>query len=515
MRNRDAGFIRSTAADTAYRAAVVCIFLLQAFFVLSPERAVKINAAYIGPLAAAMAAYVLARAGLPRENVLRLSLGLMLWYPLTRIVNGDPYLTQSGGETASVLLCCGALLPAGFLLSPAARARLMQAVAAAYAFPMSVLAAVACVCAYTGSPWVNPLDGVNILGVNEVYSFPYRLNFMGIHPNISAAYLYAALAMLCYLFFSVRRALVKALCAAAGVACFLAILLTASNAAVLVTALMAAMAAYAAVTAHKPAGKKRALRGLAAAALALCLVAGSYPLLLTAIPVHPAQTPQAEPAPETQAEPAPEAQAEPEPAAQAEPAQALPTQTAPETQTEPAPEAQAEPEPAAQAETVNARLSMAGSSLSSRLVIFSAAFLAVEERPLTLLIGELREPAMVRSARLIDIPVQNHLHNSFLQTLAVGGGVTLLFVLALTALLVINAFRLFLCYGAPLPARLLTLLPAGLLCHAMIEALLFVDMRPPNLLFFLIAGMVMAYAAELCPAKRAARKAQTGGAADV
>jgi O-antigen ligase len=229
--------------------------------------------------------------------------------------------------------------------------------------------------------------------------------------------------------------------------------------------------------------------------------------------VEPAPAPQAEPAPETQAEPAPETQAEP--------AQALPTQTAPETQAEPAPETQAEPapeaqaQPAAQAETVNARLSMAGPSLSSRLVIFSAAFLAVEERPLTLLIGELREPAMVRSARLINIPVQNHLHNSFLQTLAVGGGVTLLFVLALTALLVINAFRLFLCYGAPLPTRLLTLLPAGLLCHAMIEALLFVDMRPPNLLFFLIAGMVMAYAAELCPAKRAARKAQTGGAADV
>ena len=508
MRNRDAGFIRSTAADTAYRAAVVCIFLLQAFFVLSPERAVKINAAYIGPLAAAMAAYVLARAGLPRKPVLWLSLGLMLWYPLTRIINGDPYLTQSGGETASVLLCCGALFPAGFLLSPAARARLMRAVAAAYAFPMSVLAAVACVCAYTGNPWVNPLDGVNILGVNEVYSFPYRLNFLGIHPNISAAYLYAALAMLCYLFFSVRRALVKALCAAAGVGCFLAILLTASNAAVLVTALMAAMAAYAAVTAHKPAGKEtRTARpcGGRPRAVPGC---GKLP---AASDRHP-RSPGANAADGTRPCPRNAGGTRARRTGGTRARNAGGTRPRNTGGTRPR---SAAAQPAPQAETVNARLSMAGSSLSSRLVIFSAAFLAVEERPLTLLIGELRQPAMVRSARLIDIPVQNHLHNSFLQTLAVGGGVTLLFVLALTAFIVINAFRLFFCYDAPLPARLLTLLPAGLLCHAMIEALLFVDMRPPNLLFFLIAGMVMAYAAELCPAKRAARKAQTGGAADV
>jgi hypothetical protein len=138
-------------------------------------------------------------------------------------------------------------------------------------------------------------------------------------------------------------------------------------------------------------------------------------------------------------------------------------------------------------------------NMGARFVIYSSAFLSIADRPITLLVGELRDDAMARSAKVIGYPLQNHLHNSFLQTLVVGGGISFLMTLAFTVLLVIYGLRLFFRKGVPLYLRLLVLAPAGLLVHSMTEAILFIDTRLPNMLFFFLSGMIIAYSAELCP----------------
>lgn len=515
--------IRSGFTDRVFFLGIVVWFFLQVFFLFSSERAAAIGAAYAAPAVAAMFVYAFIRVGLPRCALAWLPPCLALWYALTRVLNGDYFLSQSAPEVYALFACC-ALYAAAFVGGPMERARLLKGAALAYCLPMAALAWIAFAAAVTGRPWVDPIDPINILGVNWMYSNPYRLNFLGIHPNISAAYLYVALALLIYLFFSTRKPLPKAVYTAAGIGVYLAIVLAASNAAIVVTGLMAGATVYAVVAARNPGGKRRVLHGILAAAAALCLVFTSYPLLLNGLGAHGEQTGQEIPAPtaeptETGAPVPPSSVPDAAPSsAPAASLSALPTAAPAETDalpplssvTDAAPPSAPLPSvPAPQGEAVvDSRVDMAVSSMESRMIIYKSAFLSVGERPLTLLIGELRDAAMERSARLIHIPVQYHLHNSYLQLLVTGGVPALLMVIVFTALLALYGGRLYFGNGVPLNVRLLVLAPAALLCHSMVESLLFADCRSPNLWFFLLAGAIVAYASELCP-KRETRAAGT------
>ncbi|MFH1513652.1 MAG: hypothetical protein ABIG45_09890 [Bacillota bacterium] len=421
-----------------------------------------------------MFVYILIRVGLPNAVVTWLPVCLALWYPLTRVVNGDFYLQESSLQVYYLLLTCCVLFPAAFLYDPIARARLLKTVALAYSLPMGVLAWIACIGAVTGNPWVNPIDTVNILGINGMYAEPYRLNFLGIHPNISSAYLYTALALLLYLFFSTKRIWLRILYLVAGAGMYLAIILAASNAAIGVTGLMIGVTAYAYVTVRMQSRKRRKLIGVLAGIVSFCLVFASYPLLLQTIGAN-AKHAQQENVPQTE---------ETGDTAEGNVADTAAGNEAPE-----------------EAIVVENRLNTAIITIESRMVLFSSAFLSIEERPLTLLIGELQEDAMERSARVISIPLQNHLHNSFLQALVVGGGVFTLLAIAFVVLLVLRGCRLYFGKDVPLNVKLLVLAPMALLCHSMVEALLFIDTRPPNMLFFLLSGMIVAYSSQLCPRK--------------
>ena len=477
--------IGSGVTDRVFLVGITVWFFLQCIFLLSQERAAAIGAAYAAPAAAAMFVYAFARVGLPRSAIAWLPPCLALWYALTRALNGDYFLAESAPEVYALFACC-ALFAAAFVGGPALRARLLRAAALAYGLPMAAFAWIAVTAVVTGRPWIDPADTNNILGVNWMYASPYRLNFLGIHPNISAAYLYVALALLIYLFFSTRQPFLQSVYTAAGIGVYLAVVLAASNTAIAVTALMAGATAYAAVTARNAGGKRRALTGLLAAAAAVCVVLASYPLLLNVLGAHGEQTWQESLAPT-----------------------AAPSETAAPALSSPDPDAAALSAPQGAA-VVYPRVDTAASSMKSRLIIYKSAFQSVGERLLTLLIGELWDAAMERSARLIHIPVQYHLHNSFLQLLVTGGVPALLMAVAFAALLALYGGRLFFGTGVPLNVRLLVLAPAALLCHGMLESLLFADGRSPNLWFFLLAGAIVAYASELCPKRENAAAAASG-----
>ena len=464
--------------DTLFFFSVTFVFALEILLLFTQTREENIRVAWLAPLVVAMAVYLPLRVGVPRTPAVWLPPAFALWHLLTRVINGDRYLYESHAYVYMVLLSAVVLFLAPFLADVRQRERLLKGVAVLFVAAFSLIAWVAVIAALTGRPWLNPLDGT-ILGIDETYSNPYRLNILGIHPNISAIFFYTSLSMLFYLFFRTHMLWARVAYGALGAGLYLAICMTGSISAILVTGVIIGLVLFALIFHSQTIQKWRTLIAALAMAAAVAAVVLSYPMIIRWSSGIYETVNQKNAGIGQMLIAAASAEADPQ---------------------------QAQPQGDAQGETDNAvfaqeRLninSMTGNMLA-RFDIYSSAFLSIADRPATLLIGELWDDAMARSAKVINYPFQNHLHNSFLQTLVVGGGISFLMALAFTVLLAIYDLRLFFGKGVPLYLRLLVLAPVGMLIHSMTEAILFIDTRLPNMLFFFLSGMIIAYATELCP----------------
>ena len=448
------------------------IFFLQILLLFSPVREEKITNAYLIPLIVAMVVYLWMRLGIPRTPVMLLPVVFALWFLLCRVINGDWYLQESYPLVYKILLSCCVLFIVPFLTGADRRDAYFKAFAFLYSILFSVIAWIAVIAVLSGNNWVNPLGG-GILGIDATYANPNRLNVLDIHPNISAIFFYTSLALLLYLFFASKRVWSKVLYIAAAIGLYLAICMTGSISSIGITGLILGCAVFAVLLQARGLRKLR-IPVAVVAMLAICvLVVMTYPLVIqTTSGLY--EKMQKDSAGIDRI--------------------LVSTASAQENQQE-NPEAESE----APDVFVEERLEVDSmtATMQGRFQIYSSAFLAIEDRPVTLLIGELWQEAMVRSARVIHYPLQNHLHNSYLQTLVVGGGISVLLALLFTVLLVIYAIRLFFHKETPLYRKMLVLAPAGLLCHSMTESILFVDTRIPNMLFFLVAGMIIACAKEI------------------
>ncbi len=462
--------------DILFFIGIAFIFFLEIFLLFSPVHEERIRTAYLEPLIVLMTAYLVMRLGLPRKPVLLLPPVFAVWHLITRILDGDRYLQASGAYVYMILLASVVLYLAPFLADAKRRETLMTGVASLYVLLFSVTAWIAVIAALSGHPWSNPLDPNSILGINRVYWDPYRLNVLNIHPNISVIFFYTSLALLVYLFFRTKKLWLRLACLAPAAGLYLAICMAGSISAILITSVMLGMVLFALIYHAKKTFKGRI--PLAALALVATVAVGlaTYPLVIrwtsSLYETMQEQLPSA--AAETM-------QAEPEPSA-------TPVVT---------------PIPMFAQERLDTRVMSA--NMGARFLMYSSAFLCVADHPLTLLTGELWDDAMARSARLIDYPFQNHVHNSFLQTLVVGGGISFVMAIVFTVLLAAYGLRLFFRKGVPMHIRLLVLAPVGMLIHSITESILFIDTRLPNLLFFFLAGMIIAYSMELCPKKERAR----------
>ena len=467
--------------DTLFFFGVAFVFLLEILILFTEFREENLRTAWLAPLIVAMMIYLLMRIGLPRNPAVLLPPAFALWHLLTRVINGDWYLHESHAYVYMVLLSAFVLFLAPFLASGEQRDRFLRGIALLYSVAFSVIAWIAVVAALTGHPWINPLDG-NILGINEFYSDPYRLNILGIHPNISSIFFYTSLSLLIYLFFRTERIWVRIVYGAMGVGLYLAICMTGSISAILVTGVIIGLAVFALFFHSGKIKKLRILTAILAMLIAAVIVVVSYPSVIQWTTGIYEKVRQKGTGINTLL---------------------ITAASAEENQQQETAAEQEAGGDAGNAVFAQERLeidSMAA-NMGARFDIYSSAFLSVADRPITLIIGELWDDAMDRSARMINYPFQNHVHNSFLQTLVVGGGISFLMAIAFTVLLAVYGLRLFFRKGVPMHLRLLVLAPVGLLIHSMTEAILFVDTRLPNMLFFFLAGMIIAYASELCPRK--------------
>jgi hypothetical protein len=459
--------------DTYVWICTIFIFLLQILLLFSPVREDRIRTAYLAPLIVAMASYLLMRIGWPRTLVVILPVAFTFWFLVCRIINGDWYLQESYAMVYQTLLSCCVLFLVPFLKNETQRDKLFKAFALVYSIAFSAIAWVAIIAALTGNNWVNPTDSGSILGINEVYSNPYRLNILGIHPNISAILFYTSLALLFYLFFRSKRVWSKVVYGLAAVGLYLAICMSGSISAIIVTGAIISLVVFALVFQSQKIIRLRVPIAVLAMLTTCILVVTTYPLVIRRTSdiydkVHQETADFEQPK--------------------------IATVFAQENQLQ-----EADGSNTTSESFVEERLEVDSmtSNMQSRFVIYSSAFLSIADRPITLLIGELWQDAMDRSAKVINFPYQNHVHNSFLQTLVVGGGVSFVLMVLFTVLLAIYSIRLFFNKGTPLYLKMLVLAPVGLLCHSMTEAILFVDSRIPNMLFFLVAGMIIAYGKEI------------------
>lgn len=151
------------------------------------------------------------------------------------------------------------------------------------------------------------------------------------------------------------------------------------------------------------------------------------------------------------------------------------------------------------------------STISNRGSIYASVLPTLREDPIRLLIGKY-------SGKVMDVPhkYQNypywHMHNYLLQVLMLTGLPGLALVLAFSVLLVLRMLRLFFS-GAESAVKVLTLPLAGVLIYGMFETVLFTDSADGRaltdvreLLFFLLAGIVIAFSAGLVPAGKKRRK---------
>ena len=137
---------------------------------------------------------------------------------------------------------------------------------------------------------------------------------------------------------------------------------------------------------------------------------------------------------------------------------------------------------------------------SNRIEIWRSAFQAIAELPSVLWRGQLCGDVMTRTHRIMgpDVPggLPLHFHNSLLQILMTTGFPGLVLAAAFLLLVFFKGFRALFCSRLPLNDRILILPVLTALPHFMVESLLFSSTDLRTLFFFMMCGMLFGISSE-------------------
>ncbi len=134
---------------------------------------------------------------------------------------------------------------------------------------------------------------------------------------------------------------------------------------------------------------------------------------------------------------------------------------------------------------------------SSRFRIFSSIIPTMEREPMRLLRGTLVNDVMSVANEVWNYNY-SHFHNSYLQVLGLTGLPGLALILAFTVLLVIKIVRLYFSDG-PLSMKLLSMILVGSFTYNLLETSLFVGMDLRGVIFYMIAGALLAWFGDEAP----------------
>ena len=446
-------------------------------YYVSPERFTALQQGFIQPLVFAAAAIFLFRYHRGLKWELRLMAVFAAWVVVTRVLNGDHYLQAEFASVNAVLLSSFVLLPLAFLLNTEQRKRAMKWLSALVGGLLALVAWLAVIAALRGEPFVNPVAG-NVLGINGTYTKPYRLNVFDMHPNMSALLFFLALNMMLYLICSAKRKLWIVPAALACLGLYLAIALTLSR-----TVMIACSAAVAMLVLLLGLRRLRlpgkAVRAALLAALMLAGAVGTYFSFSLALKAMTAVAGRVNVSVASAADSADSVDAPPS---------------------------------ATQTKSVSTFVDTRNQAkdfqtFTGRTNIWRTFLPTLKDSPKKILIGSAADDLIRFQERMLGRQLV-HMHNVFLQTFLYAGLPGFLLAAAFMLLLLVRAVRLFFCPNpeVTLAMKIPIVAVLGLLLCSMVEQCIFAAGQQSSLIFFLLAGFVLADSYRYCPLKRDERE---------
>ena len=465
---------RNSQANRIWRSLLIPMialwFLAILFSWFSPERGVLLIRNLMLPVLLMYSGAWLMKRGKTYHTEERLLFVLAIWYVITRMLNGSHYLeTDADFACQLVVMVCVAFPLADNL--GAHRDRGLKLLAALFAGTLSVIAWIAVIATVLRTPFQSPLSNL-VIGVNDIYANPARLNVLDMHPNIAGATFCLAFGLTLYLLAALKSKWRFLPCILAAIGLFAAVALTLSRTAMIVLSLEVGGFGYLLLM-RRLKMTNRFLQVLVSLLACGILVVASFAGLYRSISGMDALSSALSPR---------------------QSAASVSESISSDTSTQAANSAA---QPADNGSIVDqSRLNDDVSTFAGRLNdIYPSVIPVLQKRQITLLIGNATDKVITEANRITGRYLY-HWHNSFLQTLMTAGLPALLAVLAFTVLLVIQAGRLVFSRKAAFATQVLVLPVAGVFLHSMLENLLFVNVGLPSLLFILLSGFIFSYGRE-------------------
>ena len=447
------------------QALALAIFVIFAYHLLRyvhPDIWGQIYCVYYMFLVPALVAVYFAQKWPDRPVELTLFILYWIWIFISRLLNGDFFLTQDGDMVLNIGLSC-VMLAVCTLLKGRARQRFLGWISIAVCGFYSLLSVCGLYAVLFRKELYNPLTGGSLCGFWYTGGLA-RLQLLGKHANEVAVWFFLSFFLLMYLFFRHKSLLWRIPIVAAALMNYLNLCMTFSRsnraAFSVCFSLLLVM-----VVLQRLSGAKRSRQLLAALAMLLLLLPLSYKSFdLTAEIVGKVSSELVD----------------------AEQKTASDTPVAAEQK-------------AANVEAAAADLGgysdERGFSDSGRFAIYKTIVPTMRQEPLRLLRGCLCMDVMKIANPLLPTPVP-HYHNTFLQVLCIAGLPGLLLTLLFCVLLAGKIIRL-LFSAVPLEIKGLTILLIGLFIYNMLEVSLFVAADTRAFTAYIVAGAVIAYGNEI------------------
>ena len=473
----------------AFSVFVVLIYHLLRY--VHPEIWGEIYCVYYMFLVPALIAVYFAHKRLEGPVELKLFIFYWIWIFVSRLLNGDFYLTHDGDMVLNMGLGC-VMMAVCLLLEGKERQRFLDGISIAVGGFYSLLSVCGLYAALYQKELYNPLTGGSLCNF-WYYDGLSRLQLLGKHANETAVWFFLGFFLLIYLFFRHKSLLWRIPIVAAAAMNYINLCMTFSRSNMVAFSvcfsLLLAMVILRRLSAAKMGRQLLATMGLLLVLLPLSYksfditaeIVGRAATELAAVKQQAAE--QIDDATQQTAAVQPEAEAEIEAAEQIDDAT---SQTA-AVQPEAGAETVATPAPAIQPAYSDKR----GFSDTGRFTIYRAIIPTMQQEPLRLVRGCLCMDVM-KIAHQYLINKDPHFHNTFLQVLCITGLPGLLLILALCAVLAMRIIRL-LFSAAPLEIKVLTLILIGLFIYNMLEVSLFVAADTRAFVAYILAGAVIAY----------------------
>ena len=447
------------------QALALAIFVIFAYHLLRyvhPDIWGQIYCVYYMFLVPALVAVYFAQKRPDRPVELTLFTLYWIWIFISRLLNGDFFLTQDGDMVLNIGLSC-VMLAVCTLLKGRDRQRFLDWISIAVCGFYSLLSVCGLYAVLFRKELYNPLTGGSLCGFWYTGGLA-RLQLLGKHANEVAVWFFLSFFLLMYLFFRHKSLLWRIPIVAAALMNYLNLCMTFSRSNRVAFSVCFSLLLVMVVL-QRLSGTKRRRQLLAALAMLLLLLPLSYMSFDLA------------------AETVGKVSSELVDAKQ---------KAAPDT---PAVVEQ----PAADVEATAADLGgysdERGFSDSGRFAIYKSIVPTMRQEPVRLLRGCLSLDVMKIANPLLPTQVP-HYHNTFLQVLCIAGLPGLLLTLLFCVLLAGKIIRL-LFSAVPLEIKGLTILLIGLFIYNMLEVSLFLAADTRAFTAYIVAGAVIAYGNEI------------------